>query len=69
LSEDVPSGGFGSQAAPTAAVLEFAHRFDADYAAAMKHYTAYVTTTLLPLSAPLRAAGQKPIDGAVSVTR
>lgn len=69
LREDVPSGGFGSQAAPTAAVLEFAHRFDAEYAAAMKHYNDYVTTTLLPLSGQLRAAGQKPIDGAVSVSR
>ncbi|MBC5816248.1 MAG: hypothetical protein GIW97_06870, partial [Candidatus Eremiobacteraeota bacterium] len=69
LREDVPAGGFGSQAAPTAAVLEFTHRFDLEYAAVMKQYNDYIAETLVPLSSELQAAGQKPIDGTVSVSK
>jgi photosystem II stability/assembly factor-like uncharacterized protein len=42
LREDVPSGGRGGNAPPTAATLEYAARFDADYAAAFARYNAFI---------------------------
>lgn len=67
LREDVPRSGFGSPQAPSGPLLDYAKRFDAEYAAAIAKYNAFVTGTLAPLSAELKAAGQKPVDGAVTV--
>jgi hypothetical protein len=46
LREDVPGGGGGQRgnAPPTAATLEYATRFDADYAAAFARYDAFVAS-------------------------
>jgi photosystem II stability/assembly factor-like uncharacterized protein len=68
LREDMPSSFSGAGAPPTAAQLEFAHRYDAEYAAAVKRYNAYVSQTLVPLSKLLKVAGIKAIDGATPVT-
>jgi hypothetical protein len=38
----VPSAGRGGNAPPTAATLEYAARFDTDYAAAFARYNAFV---------------------------
>ncbi|MDQ6823163.1 MAG: hypothetical protein M3Z07_01490 [Candidatus Eremiobacteraeota bacterium] len=67
LREDVPRGGFGSAAAPSVAVLEYARRFDAEYALTLARYNAYVRNTLVPLSAALKSAGKPAIDGLVTV--
>ena len=67
LREDVPRSGFGAPAAPSDALLEYAHRYDLAYQAAIGKYNAFVNDTLVPLSAELKAAGQKPVDGAVTV--
>ncbi|HEY8315030.1 MAG TPA: hypothetical protein VIG51_12785 [Candidatus Baltobacteraceae bacterium] len=63
LREDVPRGGFGAPTPPTQAVLEYAHRYDVEYAAAIGKYNAYVTNTLLPLAKALN----KPIPGAQTI--
>ena len=67
LREDVPSGGFGSATAPSAAVMDFARRFDAEYASTMARYNAYVRDTLMPLSAALQRAGQPAIGELITV--
>ncbi|MDP9019035.1 MAG: hypothetical protein M3N19_12045, partial [Candidatus Eremiobacteraeota bacterium] len=67
LREDIPRSGFGAPSPPSDAVLEFAHRFDLEYNAALASYNTYVTATLVPLSAELTAAGQKPVGGAVII--
>jgi len=68
LREGIPRTGFGSvQLPPTAAQLDYAKRFDAAYAAAFSGYNAYVGS-LAPLSAALKSAGLKPIEGAAPVT-
>jgi len=56
LREDIP-GGRGSNGPPTAASLEYAARFDTDYAAAFARYNAFVDS-LTPLA----------VSGAVRVT-
>jgi hypothetical protein len=63
LREDIPRGGFGAPSPPTQALLEYAHRFDAAYNAAMAKYNAYVRNTLQPLAAQLNAVGAGSIQG------
>lgn len=63
LREDIPRGGFGPPTPPTPALLQYAARFDREYAAAMAKYNAYVGGTLKPLSATLKAAGAGTIQG------
>ena len=63
LREDIPRGGFGAPTPPTPALLQYAARFDREYAAAMAKYNAYVRGTLAPLSAQLKAAGAGSIQG------
>ncbi|HEY8298793.1 MAG TPA: hypothetical protein VIG32_12320 [Candidatus Baltobacteraceae bacterium] len=65
LRENLPRGGFGSPTPPTPAVLEYARRYDVQYAAAIARYNAYVTATLLPLARELG----KPIAGATTVAK
>jgi len=68
LREDLPSGGFGvAGAPPTPARLEYAGRYDREYAAAMARYNAFVAGTLAPLSDALKAAGAPTIAGAAQV--
>ena len=67
LREDLPRGGFGAAAPPTPAVLEYARRYDTEYAAAMARYNAFVSGTIAPLSAALKAAGAGTINGASQV--
>lgn len=67
LREDIPRGGFGPATPPTAAVLEYARRFDAEYASAMARYNAYVRGTLMPLSAELKSARQPALGGLVTI--
>lgn len=67
LREDVPRGGFGAAAPPTPALLQYAARFDREYAAAIARYNAYVRETVQPLSAALGAAGAGSIAGATPV--
>ena len=67
LREDMP-GGFGfAGAPPTESVLEYAKRYDAEYARGLARYNAYVRTTLMPLSAELKTAGQSTISEAQTV--
>jgi photosystem II stability/assembly factor-like uncharacterized protein len=69
LREDVPTGGFlraGNQP-PTAALLEYAARFDLAYQAAFAKYNAFVAG-LAPLQSSLKGAGMKPLDGATAVS-
>ncbi|MGZ3503647.1 MAG: VPS10 domain-containing protein [Vulcanimicrobiaceae bacterium] len=65
LREDVPRGGFGAPTPPTQAVLDYARRYDAEFAAAIAKYNAYVSGTLTPLSKQLG----KSISGAETVSR
>ena len=57
LREDVPRSGFGGAQPPTPALLDYAKRFDAQFASATAAYHAYVRTVYDPLEAQLRAAG------------
>ncbi|MDE2480694.1 MAG: hypothetical protein KGN02_00715 [bacterium] len=66
LRESVPRTGFGAQAPPTEAQLDYASRFDAAYSEAFAKYDAYVKS-LDALSAELKHAGLKPIAGAKPV--
>ncbi len=65
LREDLPRS-FGTLP-PTAAVSEYAARFDDAYQAAMAKYNAYVAS-LAALSHQLQAAGVQPVAGAKTVT-
>jgi len=67
LRENLPRGGFGGSSPPTPAALEYARRYDREYAAAMARYNAYVTKTLTPLSDALKVAGAGTIAGAAQV--
>jgi photosystem II stability/assembly factor-like uncharacterized protein len=67
LREDVPRGGFGAPTPPTPALLEYAKRYDAAYAAGLAKYNAYVTGTLRPLSGSLKAAGAGSVTAANEV--
>ncbi len=67
LREDLPRGGFGGSSPPTPAVLEYARRYDREYATAMARYNAFVSGTLVPLSDALKAAGAGTIAGAAQV--
>ena len=63
LRESVPRTGFGGlQWPPTAAQIDYGKRFDDAYGAAFARYNALVTS-LGSLSAELKTAGAKPIDG------
>jgi hypothetical protein len=64
LREDLP--GSRGNAPPTAATLDYAARFDTDYAAAFAKYNAFIDS-LAPLSADLKAAGMQPLTGAARV--
>lgn len=64
LREDLPRAGFGAATPPTPALLQYAGRFDSEYASAMAKYNAYVRQTLQPLSTALKAAGAGAIKGA-----
>ncbi|HEU5479330.1 MAG TPA: hypothetical protein VFU90_05830, partial [Candidatus Tumulicola sp.] len=69
LREDVPSGGFllrGNQP-PTPALLEYAARFDAAYAAAFAKYDGMVSN-LAPLQSQLKSAGLPALQGAAPVS-
>lgn len=69
LREDLPASGFlraGNQP-PTAALLEYAARFDAAYRAAFAKYDAFISS-LAPLQAELKSAGMKPLDGVAPVS-
>ena len=59
LREDVPRGGFGGADPPTPALLEYARRFDAAYAAERAAYRAFENGEYAPLAAQLKAAGIK----------
>ncbi|MBV9271475.1 MAG: hypothetical protein JO165_10290, partial [Candidatus Eremiobacteraeota bacterium] len=61
LREDMPGGFFAAFGPPTEAQLEYAKRYDAEYAAGLARYNAYVRDTLTPLSTALKAAGQSTI--------
>jgi photosystem II stability/assembly factor-like uncharacterized protein len=63
LREDIPRGGFGAAAPPTPALLEYAKRWDNEYAADMAKYNAYILDTIHPLSAALKSAGAGSIKG------
>ncbi|MDQ2871844.1 MAG: hypothetical protein M3R35_01800 [Candidatus Eremiobacteraeota bacterium] len=65
LREDLPRGGYGAPTPPTPSVLEYARRFDAEYAAAIARYNAYVTGTLVPLGRRLGTS----IAGAQTVSK
>ncbi|MHB8305123.1 MAG: WD40/YVTN/BNR-like repeat-containing protein [Vulcanimicrobiaceae bacterium] len=67
LRESIPGGLFLRGAPPTRALLAYARRFDAAYRAALAQYDGYVRSTLVPLSASLKAAGGRPIGGAQAV--
>ncbi|HTX59658.1 MAG TPA: hypothetical protein VMH02_08240, partial [Verrucomicrobiae bacterium] len=66
LREEIPRTGFDSQQPPTAAVLDYAARFDAAYATAVANYNAFVSS-LAPLQADLKAAGLRPVAGANAI--
>ncbi len=57
LREDVPRSGFGGPQPPTAALLEYAKRFDTEFASAVAQYRAYVKNVYDPLESQLRTAG------------
>ncbi|HKU81444.1 MAG TPA: hypothetical protein VJP76_04665, partial [Candidatus Tumulicola sp.] len=69
LREDVPSTGFilRSGQPPTAALLDYAARFDTAYAAAFAKYNGYVGG-LASLEAALKRAGMAPLKGATAVS-
>ena len=67
LREDLPRT-FGTPSAPTQALLEYTHRYEREYLAAMAAYNAYVRDDLRPLSSRLRTAGQKEITAAAPVS-
>ena len=64
LREDLPRAGFGAATPPTPALLEYASRFDKEYAAAMAKYNEYVAHTLQPLATAAKSAGAGTIKGA-----
>ncbi|MBV8154727.1 MAG: hypothetical protein JOY98_09920 [Candidatus Eremiobacteraeota bacterium] len=67
LRESVPRSGLGGlQWPPTAAQLDYSKRFDDAYNAAFASYNAYAAS-LATLNAALKAAGVKPIEGAIAV--
>ena len=51
LREDVPRSGFGSPSPPTPALLDYAKRFDREFANVVSAYHAYVTTQYDPAMA------------------
>jgi len=57
LREDVPRSGFGGPQPPTPALLEYAKRFDRQYAKAVADYRNYVRTVYDPVAADLRTVG------------
>jgi hypothetical protein len=57
LREDVPRAGFGGAQPPTPALLEYAKRFDREYAKAVADYRIYVRTVYDPVAAELRTVG------------
>ena len=69
LREDVPSGGFlrGGNQPPTAALLEYAARFDVTYQDAFAKYNAFVNG-LAPLQSALKSAGMASLTGATPVS-
>ena len=69
LREDVPSGGFlrGGNQPPTAALLEYAARFDVTYQDAFAKYNAFVNG-LAPLQSALKSAGLSSLTGATPVS-
>jgi photosystem II stability/assembly factor-like uncharacterized protein len=67
LREDMPRTGFSGQQPPTAELQSYASQYDGAYQAAFTKYNDFVSS-LGPLSAALKAAGMKPIDGANRVS-
>jgi hypothetical protein len=61
LREDIPRGGFGSPSPPTPALLDYAKRFDREYASVVQQYHNYVETVYNPMSTELnsKTAGKK----------
>jgi hypothetical protein len=57
LREDVPRAGFGGAQPPTPALLDYAKRFDRQYAQAVASYRIYLRGTYDPLAAQLRTVG------------
>ncbi len=57
LREDIPRSGFGGAQPPTPALLDYAKRFDREYAAEVAVYRSYVKNQYDPLAARLKAAG------------
>ena len=57
LREDVPRSGFGGAQPPTPALLDYAKRFDREYAQAIASYRAYVRSVYDPLAAQLKTVG------------
>jgi hypothetical protein len=61
LREDVPRSGFGAPSPPTPALLDYAKRFDREFASVEQQYRTYVQTVYEPVSTQLngKAAGKK----------
>ena len=61
LREDIPRGGFGAASPPTPALLDYAKRFDSEYAQVVAEYHNYVQTVYDPVSTQFngKAAGKK----------
>jgi hypothetical protein len=60
LREDVPRGGFGAPSPPTPALLDYAKRFDSEYAQVVAAYHNYVQTVYEPVSSQFeKTAGKK----------
>ncbi|HEV2261648.1 MAG TPA: hypothetical protein VGR69_05110 [Candidatus Rubrimentiphilum sp.] len=57
LREDLPRAGFGGGSPPTPAQLEYAKRYDREYAAAVARYNTYVKSTIVPLRSALKSLG------------
>ncbi len=57
LREDVPRSGFGGAQPPTPALLEYAARFDREFAQIVAAYNGYREQTYDPLAAQLRTVG------------
>ncbi len=57
LREDVPRSGFGGAQPPTPSLLQYAARFDREYANDVAAYRAYVRSVYEPVAAQLRTVG------------
>jgi hypothetical protein len=57
LREDVPRSGFGGAQPPTPSLLQYAQRFDREYAQVVAQYNTYLQAAYDPLAAQLRTVG------------